>query len=348
MNHLLLEYLIRQILSEEGFTSLNVRSFRGASHTDRTDKFVDALDATKEGGGTPLTLAKGDKKVVVDKVEILWKKPKEGVEAEQEYFTNSKEDMARLKADLPELQSGDKLSLFAGSKQYPISAVAKTTEFGGRGKGNIAGDAIEAKQEATIKAKLQGKTITLLVPGADDDIHTFNNVNGFERISGNKKADFKFTTTDGKNIYVQHKDPKHQQLAGVVRGALSKDKQVLAFVNKVYDEVEANGPLKKRIIEPITEKPEQLLAMYGTANRSFSDAAVQMYCIGDMDLEDLGDNQMKLVATKIYVYPELPTADPIVLAATYRSGRNHKASKGIIPDTRIGLYFQSSLGGSNS
>ena len=347
MNHLLLELLIRQILSEEGFTSLNVRSFRGDSHDTRTSKFVDYMKK-----GTAIPLKKGEDSVVVKSVEVI----KGGKSTTYDPITQADE----LKVVLKGLGSGDKLYLYDGEvvdedgvskpsgEKYSITAVAKTTEFGGRGKGNVAGGGIEAKQETEMKAKLEGKVVTILVSDAEKKQHSYKKVNGFDRIPGNKKADFKFTTETEKSIYVQHKDPKHQQLAGVVRGALSGDDQVQAFIEKVYEEVKANGPLKKRMIEPITDSTKQLLAMYGTANGSFSENAVEMYCIGDMKLEDIEEGIMKLTANKIYIYPELPADDPIVLAATYRSGRNHKTKEGLIIDTRIGLYFQSSLGSLDS
>jgi len=347
MNHLLFELLLRTILSEEGFTNLNVRSFRGDSHDTRTSKFVDYMKK-----GTAIPLKKGEDSVIVKSVEVI----KNGKSTIYDPITQAGE----LKAVLKHLGSGDKLFLYdkpfeeengkmvnRGNK-YSITAIAKTTEFGGRGKGNVAGGDIEAKQETTIKAKLQGKVTTLLVSDAEKEQHSYEKVNGFDRIPGNKKADFKFTTETEKSIYVQHKDPKHQQLAGVVRGALSGDDQVEAFVKKVYDEVKANGQLTKRMVEPITDPTKLLLAMYGTADGSFSENAVEMYCIGDMGLEDVGENSMELTANKIYIYPELPADDPIVLAATYRSGRNHKTKEGLILDTRIGLYFKSSLGSLDS
>jgi hypothetical protein len=336
MYRLLFEYLIRTILSEEEFTNLNVRSFRGASHKNRTDKFVDFLQS-----GHPIPLKKGEDSVVVKSVEVI----KDGKSTTYDPTTQADE----LKAILPELKSGDKLYLYdEGGKKYSITAIAKTADLGGRGKGNVAGGGIEAKQETAMKAKLDGRVVTLQVLDAAGESHSYNGINGFERIPGNKKADFKFTSEAGNDIYVQHKDPKHQQLAGVVRGALKDDDQVDAFVKRVYDEVKANGQLKKRIVEPITDKTKQLLAMYGTADGSFSEDAVEMYCIGDMKLDDINENTVELKANKIYIYPEIPTDDPIVLAATYRSGRNHKSKYGLIEDVRIGLYFKSSLGSLDS
>ena len=347
MYRLLFEYLIRTILSEEEFTNLNVRSFRGDSHTDRTNKFVDYL---KKGAALPLK--KGEDSIVVKSVEVI----KNGESTIYDPINQANE----LKDILKNLSSGDKLYLYDKpfeeedgklvnrGEKYSITAIAKTSEFGGRGKGNIAGGDIEARQEAAMKAKLNGRIVTLKVEDAAEMEHSYDNINGFERIPGNKKADFKFTTTDEKAIYVQHKDVRHQQLSGVVRGPLKDDKQVQAFIESVYDEVKANGQLKKRMIEPVTDETKQLLAMYGTANGTFSENAVQMYCIGDMGLEDINKNTVKLEASKIYVYPQLPADDPIVLAATYRSGRNHKSKYGLIEDVRIGLYFKSSLGSLDS
>ena len=96
-------------------------------------------------------------------------------------------------------------------------------------------------------------------------------------------------------------------------------------------------------MEVITDPNEQLLAMYGTTNGTFSVDAVEIYCIGDMNLEGEGDTK-QLIADKILVYPTIPNDDSIILAATYRAGRNIKTINGSIPDTRIGVYFRSSLG----
>ena len=339
MRRLILEYLIRQLLSEEGLTSLNVRSFRGRE--DRLDKFIDALKK-----GSSLTLNRDGEKAVVRTVKILKKgeKPKEGeVVKPITYDVSSPSDLAKLPEALKDLNSGDKLS-FVGlvdgtAKEFNISAIAKTAEFGGKGKGHQRGAEIEAKQETAMKEKLDGKVTDIIIKGK-----SFPKIDGFKYITGFKKADFVFTSSQKDNVYVQHKDPKHQQLSGVVRGALAGNPIVEKFVSSVYDEVATNGRLKKRMIEPITDANLQLLAMYGTAGAepTFSENAVQVYCIGDMKL--VGDGLMELEASKIYLYPEMPDGEEIVLAATYRGGRNHKSTKGIIPDTRIGVYFKSSLG----
>lgn len=331
MRRLILEYLIRQLLSEEGLTSLNVRSFRGRE--DRLGKFIEALKR-----GTPLILNRDGEKAIVQTVKVL-KKGQEGDPTP--YQVSNDADMATLADVLEKLNSGDKLS-FVGSvdgvkKEFNISAIAKTAEFGGKGKGFQRGAGIEAKQEAAMKEKLEGKKTDIIIKG-----ETFPMIDGFKYVTGFKKADFVFTSTEESDIFVQHKDPKHQQLSGIVRGAIAGSEFVKQFVSDVYDEVAANGRLKKRIIRTISEPELQLLAMYGTADGTFSENAVQVYCIGDMKL--IGDGPMELKADKIYLYPEIPENEEIVLAATYRGGRNHKSPKGIIPDTRIGVYFKSSLG----
>jgi hypothetical protein len=61
--HLILEHFIKQLLEKE-YTSLGIGSFRGASHRDRTDKFIDLLK-----GETPIPLKKGESSTI-SKVEI--------------------------------------------------------------------------------------------------------------------------------------------------------------------------------------------------------------------------------------------------------------------------------------
>lgn len=342
MRHLILEYLIRQLLSEEGFTSLSVRSFRGREK--RLDTFIDAIsNYKKEHTPKSIPLTKGGETGLVQAVKIIKKGELSGDEKDTTnlgttYNTSSESDMNNLRTILPTLNSGDKLYLIDSSgKEHSISTIAKTAELGGKGKGYQRGADIESRQEAAMKEKLDGKVSDVVIKG-----ETFYEIDGFRYVTGFKKADFVFTSSTKKNAYVQHKDPKHQQLSGVVRGALAGNELIQKFIDGVYDEVAANGRLKKRMILPIEDSSLQLLAMYGTANGSFSENAVQVYCIGDMQL--VGDGPFELKADKIYLYPEIPEGDEIVVAATYRGGRNHKSSKGIIPDTRIGVYFKSSLG----
>ena len=317
----------------EAFTSFNVRSFRGDSHKKRTHLFVNTIEKRQ-----PISLTKKGDTMLVESVELT----KKGGDVKT-YHADSKADMEALRADLPELNSGDKLYLIEdNSKKHSITSISKTAEFGGKGKGFQRGAGIEGKQLASINSALNEQVITMNVTDSQTQkTHTYNHVNGFHQITGNKKADFKFT--GDSDIFVQHKDIQHQQLAGVKRGALSKTETVRLFVEKVEKQVNANGPLIEPIMEVITDPNEQLLAIYGTTNGTFSVDAVEIYCIGDMNLEGEGDTK-QLIADKILVYPTIPNDDSIILAATYRAGRNIKTINGSIPDTRIGVYFRSSLG----
>ena len=215
----------------EAFTSLNVRSFRGDSHKKRTDLFVDTIESK-----VPIPLTKEGDSILVSSVEL--KKKGEDVKT---YHADNKAEMDDLRTDLPELNSGDKLYLIdTKDKKHSITSVSKTTEFGGKGKGFQRGAGIEEKQLANINSALNDQVITMeVVDSQTKETHTYTHVNGFHQITGNKKADFKFT--GDKTIFIQHKDIQHQQLAGVKRGALSNTEIVRLFTEKVKKQVETNG-----------------------------------------------------------------------------------------------------------
>ena len=327
MYRLIIEHIIRQLLSEEEYTSLGIGSFRGASHKGRTDKFVDYL-ASK----TPIPLKKGEPSVVT-KVDIT----KDGETTSYDPATQSKE----LKQILPTLKAGDKFYLYdeKGTK-HSISAVAKTPELGGKGKGYQRGTGIESNEIANVQKQIDANNT-----GEGISIEGVNgNVYGIEKVEGSQKADFKLVDKEGNPLaYIQHKSPKHQQMSGVAKEPYSSFPEVQSFTREVYDLV--NKSPEKRLNSPyskaIKDNELKTLAVYG--NPEQGPKGVQFYIIGNIELKSLGGNKFKLTSTggPTYTGGQIPQGEEApTLVATYRAGRNQRVpgTKLVIPDTRIGIY----------
>lgn len=248
MNHLLLEFLIRQILSEEGFTSLNVRSFK--DRADRTDKFVDAL-AT----GHPLPLKKGEESVVVSKVEIT----KDGETTSYDPKTQAKE----LKAILPTLTSGNKLYLYDESgKRYSITAVAKTKELGGKGVGGTLGP--ERAAIASLEKQFQeiGKPITVTLGG-----ESYEGITGVTNVKENQKADFALVNDKGPVLFVSYKpgnSVKDIISYGGITGESAKTEEISKFIDAVKKQATDLKGLGYEFGVPLTDKSVALKAIYGS------------------------------------------------------------------------------------
>ena len=330
MYRLIIEHIIRQLLSEEDYTSLGIGSFRGASHKGRTDKFVDYLT-----NKTPIPLKKGESSTI-SKVDIT----KDGETTSYNPATQSEE----LKQILPTLKSGDKFYLYdeKGTK-HSITTVAKTPELGGKGKGHQRGSEIEATEVANIQKQIdefKPEQGGITVIGAGDGIV------GIKKVEGMQKADFKFVDEQGNAVaYIQHKSPRHQQMSGIGRDPIKGFEEVQRFAQEVFDIV--NKSPEKRLKGPysraITDSKLKELAVYG--NPQEGPKGVQFYCIGDMQLKSLGDNKFKLTVLEgkghVFTGDEIPEgSEAPTLVATYRAGRNQKVpgTNNVIPDTRIGIY----------
>ena len=330
MYRLIIEHIIRRILQEEDYTSLGIGSFRGTSHKDRTNKFVDYLK-TK----TPIPL-KGGEPSIVSKVEIT----KDGETTSYDPTTQSEE----LQDILPTLKAKDKLFLYdeKGTK-HSITAVTKTPELGGKGKGHQRGTEGEATEVLNIQKQIdefKPESGGISIIGAGD------NIIGIEPVGGKQKADFKFVNEAGNAVaYIQHKSPIHQQMSGVGRDPIREFEEVQTFAKEVYDLVESSP--EKRLRGPYSKliEDEELkrLAIYG--NPEEGSEGVQFYCIGPMELKSLGDNTFKLTVPEgkghVFTGNEIPEGgEAPTLVATYRAGRNQRVPGTTlsIPDTRIGIY----------
>jgi hypothetical protein len=94
---LVMEYIIRRILIEETdkWNNLDIISFQGDHHADRTSTFVADIKA-----GTPIQLQNGDS-VKVDKVQVITKDNPDGTY----YEKASPNQMKKLQKVLPLLNS---------------------------------------------------------------------------------------------------------------------------------------------------------------------------------------------------------------------------------------------------
>jgi len=324
--HLIFEHIVRLMLEKE-YTNLGIGSFRGASHVDRTNKFVDYL-----ANEIPIPIKKGESSII-DKVEIT----QNGKTTEYDPTTQSKE----LKQILPSLKAGDKFYLIdTNNKRHSITTVTKTPELGGKGKGYQRGTEVESTEIANVQKQI-------------DDANTGNgvsikgvegNVFGIRKVKGVEKADFEFVDKDGNALaYIQHKSPKHQQMAGVARPPYNSFPEVQSFAQEVYKIV--NDSPEKRLNKPFSKlvEDEQLktLAVYGTPNEG--PKGVQFYIIGNIELKALDNNTFTLTSTdgNVYTNGQIPEGNEApTLVATYRAGRNQRVpgTKLVIPDTRIGIY----------
>ncbi len=204
-------------------------------------------------------------------------------------------------------------------------------------KGIVAGAEGESKQETSISSQLQakGEPVTLKVVDAEGKEHFYNNIDGFRKIVGNKKADFAFTSKGTDKLFVQHKSPVHQQMSGITKFKREDYPEIDTFINNVAKAVKNSptGRLDRPMSQEITDSKLKVAAVYGSQNGTPD--GVQLYCIGDLELKESEGDVMQLIANKIYVYPELPEGpDTPILGATYRKDRNQYG----IPNVRFGIY----------
>lgn len=327
--HLIFEHFIKQLLEKE-YTSLGIGSFRGASHKNRTDKFVDLLK-----NKTPIPLKKGESSII-SKVEIT----KDGEATFYDPITQSKE----LKDILPTLKAGDRLYLIdTNNKKHSITTVAKTPELGGKGKGYQRGTEIESSEIASVQKQIDNNNT-----GEGISIEgVAGNVFGIKKVEGAQKADFKLIDKEGNSLaYIQHKSPKHQQMSGIAKEPYSSFPEVQSFAKETYSLV--NNSPEKRLSKPYSKSIEddklKTLAVYG--NPEQGSKGVQFYIIGNIELKSLGNGKFKLTSTdgSVYTNGEIPEGNEApTLVATYRAGRNQRVpgSRDVIPDTRIGIYPKS-------
>lgn len=345
MTHLLIEYLLRSFLNEEEFRALNVKSFQGPIHTDRTKKFVNYLK-----NQTALPLVKGGDSVVVDKVLIL---KKEDVKAAKAAGIKKKEDLPKpteydpvtqsdeLKQILPLLVAGDKLTLLGtDGNLYPITTVAKTKELGGKGKGGTLGP--ERAAIAGLQSQLNeiGEPITIVFNGV-----SYEKITNVVNVKENQKADFAFAAGDKPLLFVSYK-PGSTAKSIISYGGLAaiseKSRDVKSFVDAIKAQVDDFQGLGYEFSVPLDDKGVILKAMYGSdfGSKTYGENNVQAIMQGTITLVGK-DGIYTIKADHILTSPEIPDGDYTpVLNARYAGDRNQMDIK----HCRIGIVPQGARG----
>ena len=210
-------------------------------------------------------------------------------------------------------------------------------------KGIQAGGAGETKEVDDLQAQITkegGKEGVTIQVGKTK----YNNITTVGKTKGGRKADFWLGAGDKKLVYIQHKSPTHQQMAGIAKEPYISYPEVREFTEAVRTEVAQNGPLKQPVWRAIQDQNLKRLAAYGTTEGVFTDNenAVQLYCIGPLKLIPTGNDAFTIGASEVFTYPEIPTGkDTPFFAATLRNGRSQAG----IEKTRLGIYPQSYVKG---
>ena len=240
---------------------------------------------------------------------------------------------------VPATEEGSKSSKFVtftfkdGDNDISI-VLAKGIQAGGAGETKEVGD---LQAQITEKGGKEGVTIRV---GANE----YSNITTVGKTKGGRKADFWLGAGDKKLIFIQHKSPTHQQMAGIAKEPYTKYPEVQQFTEAVRTEVAQNGPLKQPVWRSIQNENLKRLAAYGTTRGVFTDDenAVQLYCVGSLKLIPAGDGAFTIGANEVFTYPEIPTGkDTPFFAATLRNDRSQAG----IEKTRLGIYPQSYIKG---
>ena len=254
-----------------------------------------------------------------------------------------------IKSTYPEIDISDikvvgakKLEEGAQSSQFPtfIFRVDNQDVSIVLAKGEQRGSKIESREVASVQQQIdelgEGEGITIKAAGK-----TYEGITKIEKVRGNKKADFQLSNSGGPVVFVQHKSPKAQQMAGIARPPYSEFGEVKSFVEYVRDSTNDEGEITKPIVKEIVDESLKRLAVYSTLDANFNVDAVQIYCVGNIKLVEirrgLGIYRIE-GSTDTFRYPEVPTGNnEPVLGATYRLGRNQAGVKNV----RMGIYPKS-------
>lgn len=315
MYRLIFEHIIRALLEEE-FLPLQKRSF--ADRETRTNLFVDKLKSK-----SPIDLTNGEQ-VIIDKVTI------NGDEYTQENFED-------LKKVLPTLTGKDTIKFFKGDKGYNITAFAKTTELGGKGKGGTLGP--ERKVLSTLQKQFEeiGGPITLKI--GDE---SYSGITGVQNVKENQKADFVFT--GDRPVYVSYKPgsgPKDMISYGGITKIGAQSKTVVDFINAVKGKTSSFKDHKVEYsipLDPEVDRELILKAMYGSQiGGAPGENNVQVLLQGsNISLKKESDGVYSLSYSHAISQPQIPKGGYApVLNARYASDRNQFGIQycrvGIIP-----------------
>lgn len=284
MYRLIFEHIIRALLQEE-FLPLQKRSF--ADREARTDLFVNKLKS-----GQPIDLTNGEQ-VVIDKVIIN----------RDEYTQKNFEDLKKV---LPTLTGKDTIKFFKGDKGYNITAFAKTTELGGKGKGGSLGPERKVLASLQDQFKAIGKPIILNIEGK-----TFPDIDGVTNVKENQKADFAFTSNGIPTVFVSYK-PGNSPKSILIYGGVTQYKDSPELQRFIEAVKKRTSVMKRGDIEfaaPVSDEKVAIGALFGSKFKegSYNENSIQAIVQGD-DLKLIPSGTgYTLGASKIILSPNVPT-----------------------------------------
>lgn len=298
MEHLVMENIIRLLLSEEDYLSLKKKSF--TDRPDRTKLFVKKLEDRN-----PIDLTNGNK-VVIDKIvvdnDVFVKKPAKG-----------ERPFKDLVAVLPTLTTRSKIMFYDDlevkkANAYKISAFAKTPELGGLGKKGSTKP--EQREIANLQKQFEDidGSITLIIDGEE-----FTNIDGIMDVRANRKADFAFTSNRKPVIYISYK-PGSSPKDMISYGGITKEaeiEEVRNFINAVKSKTSSMKDVRVEYGYPV-ENPEVIQkVLYGFEyNPEVAGENSVQFLIQGTGLKLEGEDGIyTLKASHILKAPEIPTGD---------------------------------------
>ena len=301
---LVMEYIIRHILMEEAdkWKNLDITSFQGDHHADRTTTFVADIKA-----GTPIQLQNGDS-IKVDKVQVVTIDDPTGTY----YEKASPNQMKKLQKVLPLLNRGDQLYLWSGETKHSITAVSKTIELGGKGVGG------STKPEQKVVASLNEQINKLEKPiNISFNGTIYPGITGVELVAGGRKADFFFTSTDKLKLYISYKHGSNT--SGIISYGgitLVQDApEVKKFIEEVQKQTTEMHKGSKEYGAEVLDMAVAEKVMFGSefsAGGNYGFNNVQGVMQGSIELKPVGDskdNIYSLACPKVIYSPDVPTDD---------------------------------------
>ena len=317
--HLIFEHLIKHLIFEEEFLPLQKRSF--VDHLDRTELFVKKLEE-----GDPIDLTNG-KSVVINYIKIN----------EDVY---NKDNFKELIERLPKLSSNDKITFYSGedldsATPYKITAFAKTSELGGKGKGGTLKPEKLASGNINNQLAQIGKPITI-----DFNGQLYEGATELLPAKGNRKADFYFNSTP--NLFISYKQGSTaDKIIGysVIVVLKKEDNEADRFVKAVQAR---NPDFKNNRIEyaaPVKDLDIARKALYGknfTEGSNYGEDNIQGILQGNTELVPTDKKGIyTLKASKVIASPEVPQDEEY--APFYNARYANDRSQFGIPNSRFGI-----------
>jgi hypothetical protein len=267
------------------------------------------LKPGREGRGETLVtkLENGDDFVLFDGSILKFKKDKDVIGAIRLGLKNSSNEL--LQAVRMKSTTG---------KEYKISDLAKTPEFGGKGAGS--GTRAEDAALTDIIAKLQKLLEKEKKPYIPVDINGKTvKCAGFESTFGTPKSDFHILDTEGNMVaWISHKKGTRakdfQQYGGMVE--LSGNKELEKFVDDVKAKLKEEGsagalPMKTAFARKVKDKTVKMKTLFGKEYKSSGPDSVQNIDVlyqGVLDFKKVG-KKFVITSSHTVFHGEEPTGD---------------------------------------